>query len=239
VALVGEIYVRLDPFANDFLIDKLEERGVGVRFAPFVEWLEYTTYLAERRVLEDRMLPADDAISIGLKGLVQRATLQVLYRICADALGWGRRTRVEDTLAAARPYLHPGLRGEAALTLGGPLHEFREGQIEGVVIAGPHECMPCKVAEAQYGLAAEQLRLPYLSVAVNGDPIDTELLDRFCYDIREQHGRPGQPPSVRRTRLVRSDAAQGRRRRVSLPVLDPALVEAAEAAMRRLRMRSA
>jgi predicted nucleotide-binding protein (sugar kinase/HSP70/actin superfamily) len=39
VGVVGEIYVRLDPFANDFLIDKLEDRGLRVRFAPFIEWL--------------------------------------------------------------------------------------------------------------------------------------------------------------------------------------------------------
>ena len=27
VLVVGEIYVRCDPFANDFIIDKLERRG--------------------------------------------------------------------------------------------------------------------------------------------------------------------------------------------------------------------
>jgi len=45
VSMVGEIYVRCDPFANDFLVDKLEQRGIRVKFAPFSEWLEYTDYI--------------------------------------------------------------------------------------------------------------------------------------------------------------------------------------------------
>ncbi|HEY5960822.1 MAG TPA: BadF/BadG/BcrA/BcrD ATPase family protein, partial [Polyangiaceae bacterium] len=42
VAIVGEIYVRLDPFANDHLVERLEERGLRVQVAPFCEWLEYS-----------------------------------------------------------------------------------------------------------------------------------------------------------------------------------------------------
>ena len=189
VALVGEIYVRLDPFANDFIIDKLEERGLRVRFAPFVEWLEYTTHLAEERVLEERLRRDDDPLNIALTGVVQRGILGSLHQASEPALGPGPRTTIADTLKGADGYIDRALLGEAALTLGGPVHEFREGLIQGVVIVGPHECMPCKVAEAQYGQVAEDMNLPYLSVALNGDPLDTEALDRFAYDIHEAHRR--------------------------------------------------
>jgi activator of 2-hydroxyglutaryl-CoA dehydratase/predicted nucleotide-binding protein (sugar kinase/HSP70/actin superfamily) len=186
VAVVGEIYARLDPFANDFVVDKLEERGIRARLAPFFEWLEYTMFQAEERVRTRRLDPGDRPISIGLQGLVQRATLAALYGICQRALGWGPRLRIEDTIEAAREYVHPDLRGEAALTVGGPVHEFRNGEIDGVVIVGPHECMPCKIAEAQHGLAAETLKQPYVSIALNGDPMDTEVLDRFAFDIHQR-----------------------------------------------------
>ena len=198
VAVVGEIYARLDPFANDHIVEKLEARGIRARLAPFVEWLEYTTHLAELRVLQGRQLPTDVPLSIGLTGLLQRVSSEALHRICAEALGWGPRTSVAATLSAALPYLHPDLRGEAVLTLGGPLHEFAEGLIDGVVIVGPHECMPCKIGEAQYGLAAERLGIPYLSIPVSGDPLDTEVLDRFAYDIRRAARRRAErvPASV-------------------------------------------
>ncbi len=198
VAVVGEIYARLDPFANDFILNKLHERGIRARLAPFYEWLEYTSYLAERRVLLRRREPSDRALPIALRGLVQRASLSVLYEICRSALGWGPRLTIEQTLAAARPYVHPELTGEAGLTVGGPIHEYAHGDIDGVIIVGPHECMPCKIAEAQYGAAAESMKLPYLSIALNGDPIDTEVLDRFAFDIHQR----------RRSRIVQ-DATAG------------------------------
>ncbi len=189
VAVVGEIYVRLDPFANDFIVEKLEQRGIKARFAPFIEWLEYTSYLAEQRVIQGRMRSDDDPVSIGLTGLVQRGTLGALYNEVAKELGWGERTTVAKTLETAQPYIDTALTGEAVLTLGGPVHEFHEHQVHGVVVVGPHECMPCKIAEAQFGKVAEEVNLPYLVFELNGDPIDTEALDRFAYDIHEAHRR--------------------------------------------------
>jgi len=185
VAVVGEIYVRLDPFANDFIVDKLEARGLRVRLAPFVEWLEYTAFLAEKRVIDGAMRREDDPLSIGLSGLVQRSTYEVLYDLCAKPLGWGPRPTVRQTLDAGRPYVHEELVGEAVLTIGGPVHELHSGLIDGAVIVGPHECMPCKIAEAQYAKAAEEMTLPYVSLGFNGDPIDTESVDRFAYDVHE------------------------------------------------------
>ena len=105
--------------------------------------------------------------------------------------------------------------GEATLTLGGPLHELAEGEIHGVVIVGPHECMPCKIAEAQYGEAAEQRKLPYVSIGFNGDPMDEEALDRFAYDVHEAFRRGEAAPSP--TLAVRAPGAKAPRLR--LPVI--------------------
>jgi len=198
VAVVGEIYVRLDPFANDSLVRKLESRGLRVRFAPFTEWLEYTTYLGEQRVAGGRPTSGDHALGTPVKGLIQRVSSGVLHATAARAMGWGPPTSIEQTLAAAGPFVDPRLEGEAALTVGAPLHELRDGRIEGVVIVGPHECLPCKVAESQYGKVVETMSFPYLGVAVNGDPVDGELIDRFAYDVRAAHGaREGGRPAPR------------------------------------------
>jgi predicted CoA-substrate-specific enzyme activase len=209
VGVVGEIYVRLDAFANDYIVEKLEERGIRARLAPFVEWLEYTAYLGDQRVLEGRLRRDDNPLSIGLSGAVQRATLESLYGECAQVLGWGKRPNIKDTVHAAGPYVDPALVGEAALTVGGPIHEFRQDLIQGVVIVGPHECMPCKVAEAQFGKVAEDMRLPYLSIPLNGDPLDLEALDRFAYDIHAAHrrGHGARMPSLRPEHLVAAPPA--------------------------------
>jgi predicted nucleotide-binding protein (sugar kinase/HSP70/actin superfamily) len=193
VSVVGDIYIRLDRFANDFIVDKLEARGLRARLAPLTQWLEYSTYLGEDRALNHKTVPGDDRWTIALTGLVQKSTSRVLYKVCQDALGWPAREKMGEVMEASRPYVHRDLQGAAALSLGGPLVQYRRGQIEGAVIVGPHECMSSKITEAQYARAAQDHGIAYLSIPLNGDPIDTELLDRFAYDIRERFRRRSSP----------------------------------------------
>jgi hypothetical protein len=72
------------------------------------------------------------------------------------------------------------------LTLGGPLHEHEHGAIHGVVAVGPHECMPNKIAEAQFAHIGQDHGLLTLALPFTGDPIDPELLDRFAFDVQRR-----------------------------------------------------
>ena len=186
VALVGEIYVRLDPFANDNLISRLQAHGLRVQFAPFVEWLEYSNHLSEQRIVEGCTVSDDSPLKAGFTGLVQRVTSRVLYGICRRALGWPERTEIPDVLSSGQRFVHRALTGEAVLTVGGPMHEFERGHIDAVVVVGPHECMPCKVAEARFAQIGQEIRLPQLAVYSTGDGIDTEAIDRFAFDLWER-----------------------------------------------------
>ncbi|MBU0554116.1 CoA activase [Myxococcota bacterium] len=187
VSFVGEIYCRLDPFANDFIIDKLEARGIKVAMAPFNEWLEYTNHLQKVRVEKRRMMEGDNPISIHLTGAIQAGVMDRFYKLFADKLDWHERTRVKQAIQAAAPYLSDDLIGEAVLTLGGPIHEFEHGQIHGVVSVGPHECMPAKIAEAQYCHVSEEKGLVVLNVPLNGDPLDVEMIDNFAFEVRQYY----------------------------------------------------
>ncbi|MCP4677536.1 MAG: CoA activase [Deltaproteobacteria bacterium] len=192
VLVVGELYVRCDPFANDFIVRRLEKRGIRGRFAPFSEWLEYTDY---QDVIKTT---ASEYVTSFLQASIQNQ----LYLAVASVLGWERRTTVQDSLAAASPYIRDNLGGEAVLTLGGPLHEWREGHIDGTVSVGPLECMPNKVAESQFFHVAEREGLISLTLALNGDPVDPEVLDNFAYEIHSQFhrrrtGKSIPPPPIR------------------------------------------
>ncbi|MCP4603108.1 MAG: CoA activase [Proteobacteria bacterium] len=195
VLVVGELYVRCDPFANDFIIRKLEQRGIRCHFAAFTEWLEYTDYQDVKKA------KVGEYISSFLQASIQHQ----IYLAVGSELGWHRRTTVQDSLVAAKPYIREQLSGEAVLTLGGPLHEWREGFIDGVVSVGPLECMPNKVAESQFFHAAEREGLVSLTLALNGDPVDPEVLDNFAYEVhsqfkRHQTGKSTPPPPPARPR---------------------------------------
>jgi len=182
VLLTGEIYVRCDPFACDFLIDKLEERGLRVRFAPVSEWLEYVGELSIQP-------PNRGGLGPRLAHHIQRRIFDRSYAVMAESLDWPPRTSANDALAAAAPYIRSELHGEAVLTVGGAVHERRQGEIAGAVSVGPLECMPTKLAEAQFFHVAEREGLKSLTLTLNGDPIDRELIDNFAFEVHADFHR--------------------------------------------------
>jgi predicted CoA-substrate-specific enzyme activase len=180
VSVVGEIYVRCDPFANDFIVEKLEERGLRVRLVLFNEWLEYSDLVT--RPDEKRLSWADR-----LSSLVQRRIQNTTYNEVGRALHWPPRPTVPQALETVEPYLRTRLRGEAVLTLGTPLHEWRQHRIDAVVNVGPLECMPTKIAEAQFFHAAQHEGLLSLTLSLNGDPVDAEVLDNFAFEVHARY----------------------------------------------------
>ncbi len=48
VLVVGEIYVRNDPFANDYVVEQLERRGLRAHVAGLSEYLQYSDYMGRR-----------------------------------------------------------------------------------------------------------------------------------------------------------------------------------------------
>jgi len=182
VAVVGEIYVRCDPFANDFVIEKLEQRGIRVHQAPFNEWLEYLHWC-------NHDAGRNGSFASHLSKATLHRTQQLTYNALARFLGWHERSTVKQALAAAAPYLRTDLYGEAVLTLGSAIHEWRRGTIDGVVNLGPLECMPSKLAETQLLHVAEREGLPSLTIPFNGDPLDPGVLDNFVFAVHSNFRR--------------------------------------------------
>ena len=60
------------------------------------------------------------------------------------------------------------------LTVGAALQHWRAGMVDAVVNVGPLECLPSKVAEAQFFHIAQQEGLPTLT------------LDNFVFEIHER-----------------------------------------------------
>ncbi|MBN1655155.1 MAG: CoA activase [Deltaproteobacteria bacterium] len=179
VLLTGEIYNRLDPFANDFLVEKLIQRGLRVHLSPLIEWLEYTDSLVYQ---QDKTAGLGDHLGT----LIRNKIHDRLYSAIARHLAWHPPIRVDQKLDACSVYLRKQLEVESVLTIGTPLRMLQQDpfSIDGVVSVGPLECMPNKIAESIFFHLSEQRKLPCLTLSVNGDPIDPEMLDGFIYEIK-------------------------------------------------------
>jgi len=185
VLLVGEIYVRSDPASNGWAADELERRGVRVRIEPVVEYLQYSDLVQLRRGVQKGW-------KARLKTTIRRRIVGALQRAVAGGMGWEHHPAIPDVVAAGSEYLRPDLEHEAVLALGLATHGWRDGSLDGVLCVGPLECMPNKLVEAQLVHAGQKEGLVSLTLSLNGDPIDPEVLDEFAYEVkqrfRERHG---------------------------------------------------
>lgn len=211
VLFVGEIYVRSDEFSNDFLIDRLQKMGIRVKLAPFFEWIDYQEYINTR-------VGIPQTWTSWLSAKIQAFIIESSHSCVAKIMHWPALTRAQAYIDTAEPYVRYQLEGEAGLTLGGAMHEWEHNLIDGVLSVGPHECMPAKIAEAQFFHVAEDSGLHAVSVHLNGDPVDPSILEHFAYEVREKfHTRMRQKqgktrPSSKlfdRTHVILKDLIRG------------------------------
>jgi activator of 2-hydroxyglutaryl-CoA dehydratase/predicted nucleotide-binding protein (sugar kinase/HSP70/actin superfamily) len=179
VELTGEIYVRSVDFSNDSLIEKLEARGLRLHLASKTEWINYCSYVRRQTEGRNRLT---DALSDGVRRRIERGCLSAM----AAFFGRVRPVTPEEALALAAPYVHPDLYGEAVLTVGTPLHEYRHGHIDAVISVAPLECMPTRIAEAQWHHISEEQGILSLTLPFNGDPVNSAALDNFAYEVKER-----------------------------------------------------
>ena len=178
VLLVGEIYVRNDSFANDDIIRRLESRGMRVQFAPVSGWFQYVDFCNGQT---SAVTPIDRAIDF-LKGRISKICRQAV----AHSLPISEQAPISELVNTASDYLVGDVGGEAVLTLGHPLHEWRKGSIDAVVNVGPLECMPTRVCESQFFHISQREGMPTLTLSFNGDPLPDDALDNFAFEIHHR-----------------------------------------------------
>jgi predicted nucleotide-binding protein (sugar kinase/HSP70/actin superfamily) len=198
VLVTGEIYMRCDPFSNDYVIDQLQSFGIRVKLAPFYEWLDYQEFI-------NTQVGIPQTWNTWFTAKIQAVILASLYGTCATDLNWPRLARAKDYTECAEHLVRYQIEGEPSLTIGGPLHEWRHHEIDAALCVGPHECMPNKIAEAQFFHIAESEGLYSLTIPLNGDPVDPVIIENFVYEVRkhfeERSGRRAARPAPHPTRL--------------------------------------
>jgi predicted nucleotide-binding protein (sugar kinase/HSP70/actin superfamily) len=185
VLVVGEIYVRCDPFSNDFITRQLERRGIRARTEPVSEFIQYSDYIAWKRGWKK-------GLSDRIDRFVRNRIASVTHHAVSEPLGLPDAPSIEEAVEAGSPYVRDQVEVETLLTIGVPVRAWRRKEIDAVVSVGPLECMPNKIAEAQFCHVAEEEGLLSLTLSLNGDPVDPETLDNFAFEVHQRFRRARQ-----------------------------------------------
>jgi predicted nucleotide-binding protein (sugar kinase/HSP70/actin superfamily) len=186
IGVVGEIYVRSNEFANNFVVRKLEKLGAQVVMPPLQEWVAYCNHERRRELLNARSWwPfAKEWLAQWFADRDQSRMEQVfegaIHHMPTEA-------PTSDVLDAGSEYLDPQVRGEAVLSMGRAA-EYAEHGLHGVLNLIPFGCMPGAIVNGLLeAFRRDHPGMPILKLAFDGIEQSGEdtLLDAFVHQANQ------------------------------------------------------
>jgi len=182
VLLSGDIYLRVDEFASDSLVRRLNARGMHVIVEPTSVLAEYMAFERMGELFGLTTDRVDNAVLKPAMKLLRRH----LYNRARVLHPWLPTYDIAPILRAAAQLLDRYPRGEAPVTIGSVLHHWEQGACDGVVVVSPWGCAPALVTES---LLRHQRDIPLLFVYGDGSPIDDRRLNAFAFGLRRRAPR--------------------------------------------------
>jgi len=151
IGIVGEIYCRLNTFANEDLARRIESLGGETWLSDTPEWVWYTNWSRETDAIRDHG-------KISLAYLKRRVISHVQHKyehallapVHDDFVGYEEPEDVREVIEASWPYLPAdGAMGEMTISAGKAIYLHRKGA-DGVIDISPFTCMNGIVCESVY-----------------------------------------------------------------------------------------
>ena len=180
--LAGDFYIKSVPVANDFLIRRLNERGLQVVVEPIAVTIEY---LAEERISDLFGVPTQEVLNEAVKGEIRRMTQEFYGPVQANH-PWLPTTDIKALLRESQRLIDRHPQGETPVIVGSVLHAWQEGLCDGVVCISAWGCSPALASES---LLRHQRDIPLLFVYSDGTPIDERRLNAFAFRLRRSPAR--------------------------------------------------
>ncbi|MCL5736249.1 MAG: hypothetical protein M1274_11785 [Actinobacteria bacterium] len=179
IGVVGEIFCRLNTFANNELIRHVEAQGGECWLAGVSEWLWYTNQEAFRRYREEQRRVSKDWLKTFITARIQHADEKALLEGFHEVFARHPEPHVTEVLEYSRPYLpQEGALGEMVLSTGGAIYLYHQGA-DGIIDISPFTCMNGIVTEAIY---------PRVSKDHDGIPIRVFYFDGTHSDLDRDVG---------------------------------------------------
>ncbi|MFC2137797.1 acyl-CoA dehydratase activase-related protein, partial [Bacteroidota bacterium] len=183
IAVIGENYMRDNPYCNNFVVKRLEELGAETMTAPFGEWVNYSTirYIRDSRWKGNM----NKLFKAKLQLFLQREMEKRIVKSVSDLLNLEHEVAVEEMLLNSANYIHRDYDGEPALVLGAA-KLLSEKNISGIVNIIPFTCMPgtitCTVSQ---NFRKDHNGIPWENYAYDGhDNIGVETrFEAFMYQV--------------------------------------------------------
>ena len=211
IFLSGEMFVRRDGLSRRYLTEILAKRGFATICAPIAEWMIYSDYLVDKKLVYMSMTILEKLGFMIKKKVMARHERRLKKLLGKSGLVHAEMVDINSIIDNATPYVSPNLTGEVILTVGSAITEVAS-QACGVIAIGPFGCMPNRLSEAilneamnredKLATAPKDLRLksilkdveelPFLAIESDGSPFPQLIhakLEAFCLRAERLHDR--------------------------------------------------
>lgn len=161
VGIVGEIFVRMNNFSNQHIVDVIEVSGGEAWLAPMTEWIFYVDKLVARK-----------------NGIRSRALSYIkshyLHKIESDIMALFspilddlEEPHIGEVLGQAQRFIPFEFEGEAILTIG-RAKIFADQGVSLVANCAPFGCMPGRITSYIFHANPEYLNIPVVNLFFDG-----------------------------------------------------------------------
>ena len=199
VGVVGEIYVRCNPYSNGYVIDHIEKYGGEAWLAPLAEWLLYTAHLQAWLAKQSARNVTARGKSL-LKNKFLFSTEHKAYQWCGDVLADRHEPPIEDVIAAGQRFLPINFEGEAIITIGRAEQFIRQGA-QLVVNCAPFGCMPGTLTSSIFQQIEQEMGVPVVSMYYDGEGEINRRLEIYLNQAQKPHA--DRLPGTGRTNGIR------------------------------------
>ena len=185
IGIVGEIYIRSNPFGNENIVRQIEALGSEVWLPPIGEWFYYTNFTALRNSFKNKRY--GNFLHTLITNLYQRYSEHHLEKVFDSILKNHPEPTTSQTLRYARPYLDSSFEGEAILSMGKAVDFVKKG-VSGIVNVMPFSCMPGTIVNALLKRFRDiEQKVPVLNMSYDGqEQTNTRTrLEAFVYQVHQ------------------------------------------------------
>ncbi len=191
ISIVGEIFMRDNPYCSSNLVKRLEDLGAETLMAPFGEWMNYSTY----RFARDSRWTKDikGMFKANVQGFFQHRFENQLIDAVNSIFKLEPEIAIKDMLQGSNEYIHQDYDGDPPLALG-TAAILSKKCISGVVNILPFTCMPGTLSSSVSDVFRRKNDgIPWENFAFDGQ-VDTALETRFqafMHQVNEYAERKG------------------------------------------------
>jgi len=184
VGIVGEIYVRSNPFANENVVRNLEDLGVEVWLPTIGEWIHYVNHMGKKEAREAGKF--GQWLKLALEMRYQHRAEHRLMAACDSKLRSLHEPGTERILREAGRYIDPRFEGEAILSVGKSL-DYVRNRVQGLVNLIPFTCMPGGVVDALLKQITADHPVPSMTLIFDGqqETNTQNRLEAFVHQVRQ------------------------------------------------------